>query len=216
MNEQNIKPPTAAWPTRWEPVNNPEIGTELGNVTAPDFQENEALTQEDPRPSLSSFAKFIVTAARIFAGCLMFLIWTVFVGPIWFCMLCRSISAYSAATVIALFTRASPPEPKRLDAVAELWPTGYQRIVVLMTRHDLPPTPFVPVDPLQAFIETLYAIFFYGGIATTIYISVSAHTTFSKSVSASPSSVAAGSAGSTQPKPWQPPPNSADVFVGKK
>jgi hypothetical protein len=181
MNEQNRKSPTAEWPARWEPVHKDMTGPELVNVTTTDFREGGALAQE-PKPPLSPFAKFIVTAARTFAGCLMFLIWSVVVGPIWLVMLMRVISSYSGATVLALFTHASPPDAKRLDAVAELWPNGYRRIIAIMTNEELPPREYIPLDPLQAFFQTLFAIMFYAGVISTVYIFVWGPSSFLKAI----------------------------------
>jgi hypothetical protein len=116
MNEQNRSSPKAEWLKFHKDKTRPE----LVDVTATDVQEREALVQEEPKSSLPLFARLIVAAVRIFAGVLMFFIWTVVVGPIWLAMLMRAISSYSAASVLALFSHATPPSPRRLDATAEL------------------------------------------------------------------------------------------------
>jgi hypothetical protein len=109
-----------------------------------------------------------VSIVRAIAGCLMLFIWTLIVGPIWFAVLLRTISAYSVATVIAVFSGRLPPSPERLDAISGLWMLGFQKIMLTTFKGTPEFAPHLPIDTPLAIRETLLAILFY----TAIFISL--------------------------------------------
>jgi hypothetical protein len=136
---------------------------------------DEQIVHEGPispqfdRQRLSTIAKPFVVGARIFAGALMLLLWFCIVGPIWFAILLRTISSFSIATVTAMFTGASAPDVKRLDAVAELWGNGFRKIVTHIMQSEPVPTAYVPIMPLQAFTEVFFAVLLYTGVFSTLW-----------------------------------------------
>jgi hypothetical protein len=116
----------------------------------------------------SAIARSVVLFARLFAGLLMLILWVVVILPIWLAILLRTISSFAIATVTALFTGATPPDTGRLDIVAELWVNGFIRIVKQMAQ--LPYSgPYVPINPVQAVVEVILAIFLYTGVFSTIW-----------------------------------------------
>jgi hypothetical protein len=133
-----------------------------------EFLRHEAKSQPMQH---SRIERFFITpftwAARAFAGTTMITIWFCIIGPIWFAILLRTIAAFSIATVVALFTHATPPDVKRLDAVAELWVVGFRKIIASTFQNEPGPANRVPIEPLEAAREVALAILLYGGMYTT-------------------------------------------------
>jgi hypothetical protein len=109
----------------------------------------------------------VTFAVRAFAGTLMVMLWFFVVGPVWLAILLRTISAFSIATIVALFTHATPPDVKRLDAVAEVWVLGFRKIFASTFLNEPGPQNRIPVQPEEAVRETIFAILLYSGMYST-------------------------------------------------
>lgn len=125
----------------------------------------------EPRSGLERLIiRPIAFFVRLSAGIIMLALWLVVVGPIWFALLLRTIAAFSVATVLALFTSATPPHVRRLDAVVELWVSGFQKIFATISGTASNTTPPIPIETSRALLETGLAILLYGGLFTYLWI----------------------------------------------
>jgi hypothetical protein len=140
-------------------------------ATDPDLQQwLEQTSMSTTTPIERAIINPIATIIRVIAVVLMLVIWVGIVGPIWLAFLLRTIAAFSIATVAALFTGSTPPSVQRLDAVVELWVSRFRKIVANISPSATTSTQYVPINPAQALVEIVLAIFFYAGISTYFWL----------------------------------------------